>query len=65
MKHSKEEIMGALKVIMDECASHGDCRNCPLFDDGKGRGTCKLRCGEAPAVWDLFEHEPEIWRAFN
>lgn len=65
MKHSKEEIIGALKIIKDECASHGECEKCPLFYDENGRRTCKLHCGKVPSIWELNEHEPETWRAFK
>lgn len=60
MKHSKEEIMGALKVIKDECEAHyKSCFGCPFYGS-----RCEV-CRETPRAWKIDKPEPEIWRAFK
>lgn len=64
MKHTKEEIVAALKVIKEECASQNGatCIPCSFFIEGKG---CIIG-NKLPQNWDIVDIEPEkIWRAFK
>lgn len=64
MKHTKEEIVAALRVIKDECASQNGaaCTLCPFFIKGKG---CSIG-NKLPQSWDIVDIEPEkTWRAFK
>ena len=56
MKHTKDEIINALKVIKEEC---GRCCSCPFCLDG----ACMII--RKPCDWDIADPEPEIWRAFK
>ena len=60
MKHTKEEIIGALKIIKEECEAHSNsCVDCPLYGHG---------CGvldDIPSGWSLADPEPKTWRAFR
>ena len=61
MKHTKEEIINALKVIRDECDGT-DCSYCPF---GHGENGCKLIYTD-PANWKIAElPPPETWRALK
>lgn len=61
MKHTKEEIIGALKVIKEECEAHPrSCIDCPLCVRG-----CEVAHNGIPSAWQIAELEPEIWRAFK
>ena len=60
MKHTKKEILDALKVIKEECAFADDCPLCP-FRRGEG---CAILGGN-PEDWTLAKEEPEAWRAFE
>lgn len=65
MKHTKEEIINALKVIKEECADHA-CLDCPFFVP-KQRDTassCRIK-NDAPQAWNITENKPETWRAFK
>lgn len=59
MKHTKEEIINALKIIQDECQNAGNCKYCPFGDSG---GHCIVN-EQAPSAWDIVEKE--TWRAFE
>ena len=59
MKHTKEEIVAALKVIRDECRNSEDCTLCPF---GNACYHCVLQDG-MPMYWDLEPEKP--WRAFK
>lgn len=64
MKHTKKEIIDALKIIKDECEEAG-CVNCPF---GREKTTYRYECvlnKELPEQWDLADEEPETWRAFK
>jgi hypothetical protein len=62
MKHTKEEIVAALKIIRDECRNSEDCMLCPF---GNACPHCILQDG-MPMHWDIVDVEPEkIWRAFK
>ena len=63
MKHTKEEIINALKVIKDECAEFDDdCQACPFYSYEDG---CKIANIE-PWKWKLAElPPPEKWRALK
>lgn len=64
MKHTKEEIVNALNVIKEECASQNgvSCNPCPFFINGKG---CSIG-SKVPQNWDIVDIEPEkTWRAFK
>lgn len=50
MKHTKEEIINALKVIKDECRGTS-CVDCSL---GNNVGDCRLSA-RSPAHWDIAE----------
>ena len=62
MKHTKEEIINALKVIKDECIG-SDCFKCPL---GNYRGECLITSNGNPEDnWKLNDTELETWRALK
>lgn len=66
MKHTKEEIINALKVIKEECRSHEECKKCPFCDDSIETPTiCMLDRRYAPGEWELNDIKPETWRAFK
>jgi hypothetical protein len=61
VKHTKEEIINALKVIKEECESQGiDCNACP-FCVNEG---CEI-VTRTPNNWELNATEPETWRALK
>lgn len=59
MKHTKKEILDALKVIKDECAFATSCHLCPF----RRAESCAI-LSEDPEDWTLAE-DPEVWRAFE
>lgn len=60
MKHTKEEIINALKVIQEECSRCDEgCFGCPFYKIG-----CIIN-NTAPSNWMLNTTEPETWRAFK
>ncbi len=61
MKHTKEEIINALKVIKDECENNSDCIDCPF---GAGNCNCKLK-EHVPSHWKIVELKPETWRVLK
>ena len=61
MKHTKEEIINALKVIEDVCRECITCDVCPL---GKENDVCRLD-ENIPACWDVAYNPPETWRALK
>jgi hypothetical protein len=61
MKHTKEEIINALKVIAEECESQGiACNACPFCINE----SCEVT-SRTPNNWELNVAEPETWRAFK
>ena len=61
MKHTKEEILNALKIIKEECY-HAACKECPF---GERDGGC-LTQDHVPESWSIEDEEPEqVWRAFK
>lgn len=60
MKHTKEEIINALKVIRDECQEAEECAKCPFSSQD---GDCKLE--EAPNTWAISDGKPPVWRALK
>jgi hypothetical protein len=61
MKHRKEEILNALKIIRDECEYHVEgCGACPFYVNH----TCMIKIG-VPSGWRLNNDIPELWRAFK
>ena len=67
MKHTKEEIINALKVIKDECDSHNcgnecedSCEECCFSNFQLG---CVFR-EKYPFRWKINEKE-DVWRAFK
>lgn len=61
MKHTKEEIINALKVIRDVCRECITCDVCPF---GKKNDICLLD-EHIPDNWDITEEYPEVWRALK
>ena len=62
MKHTKEEIINALKVIKDECREQYGCNNCPFGNDA---ARCKVK-GTSPIDWNIAElPPPQTWRALK
>lgn len=62
MKHTKEEIINALKVIKDECKGHCHCDACPFYTGVVG---CKVK-KTSPIDWEIAElPPPETWRALK
>jgi hypothetical protein len=62
MKHTKEEIINALKVIKDECKEAESCLNCPF---GNLERECLVQEGHVPEDWEINEEPPETWRALK
>ena len=61
MKHTKEEIINALKIIKEECEYHAiGCGTCPFYVNH----TCMVKIG-VPIIWRLNNDIPETWRAFK
>ena len=65
MKHTKKEILDALKVIRDECAEAERCSKCPFGMDHTVNGSACRLDESAPSCWDISDEEPEVWRAFK
>ena len=65
MKHTKKEILDALKVIKEECAEAKLCSKCPFGMDHTVNGSsCRLD-ESAPEGWKIAGEKPEtVWRAF-
>lgn len=62
MKHTKEEIINALKVIKDECNQTSECDDCPFADKNNN---CAFST-EVPPDWEIAElPPPEKWRALK
>ena len=62
MKHSKEEIINALKIIKDECASYEDyCYKCPFYNEQYD--CCEITDGGGfPSDW-IINDTTERWNA--
>lgn len=63
MKHTKEEIVNALKVIKDECEDHPVCAACPFWSP-EANPKCMVSY-QYPEDWKINNAEPELWRAFK
>lgn len=62
MKHTKEEILIALKVIKDTCEeSHCKYNECPFSTDDY---VCGINERE-PEDWDTIDTVPPVWKAFK
>lgn len=61
MKHTKEEILNALKIIKDECKGI-DCKDCPFLNDEDNN--CRIQ-NDPPASWKIKVETEETWRAFK
>lgn len=64
MKHTKKEILDALKIIKEECEGD-ECNTCPF---GRKKSNLTYECvllHTLPEEWDIADDEPEIWRAFK
>ena len=63
MKHTREEILNALGVIMDVCKETGEklegCYSCPFYVNEE----CMIMCRK-PESWSLND-KGAIWRAFK
>lgn len=67
MKHTKEEIINALKVIKDECESHNCGNECECGCDECCFNNYNLGCVISemfPSDWRINEIQEE-WRAFK
>lgn len=62
MKHSQDEIVNALKVIMETCDESKCCVNCPLRHK-LSPDKCYVS-SYRPERWNL-EPTEVVWRAFN
>lgn len=63
MKHTKKEILDALKVIKDVCADTESCSRCPFGKDNT-ISSCRIT-RVVPADWDIDDEEQETWKAFK
>jgi hypothetical protein len=63
MKHTKEEIINALKIIKGECEDHPVCNICPFWSPGSVP-ECQVS-NQYPEDWKINNAEPELWRAFK
>ena len=64
MKHTKEVIITALKVIKDEC-EETECGDCPFGHKSNPISRCRLKISN-PALWEIAEIPPEkTWRALK
>lgn len=52
-----EEVLGALHMIKQVCASRQDCAECPFYDN-----ICIIQ-SHAPQEWKI--KEGTVWRAFE
>lgn len=64
MKHTKEEIVNALKVIKEECLSASRCIDCPFYNHHNTLEACRFLTNP-PSMLQINETEPEAWRAFK
>lgn len=64
MKHTKKEIINALKVIQEECLSAPRCIDCPFYNHHNTVEACRLLV-KRPSMLQINETEPETWRAFK
>lgn len=62
MKHSQDEIVNALKVIMETCEEAKCCVSCPLRHKFSSDKCYVSSC--RPDKWKL-EPTEVVWRAFN
>lgn len=62
MKHTKEEIINALKVIKDECRDNPTCSTCPFWIPDSDKG-CKIL--DDVETWELNVPDTGVWRAFK
>ena len=62
MKHTREEIVNALKVIKEECTDHPRCGTCPFWIQDRGNG-CQIQT--EVETWEINSAQPELWRAFR
>ena len=56
MKHTREEILKALRVIKETCEEYEDCEVCPLFTND----TCNVT-RRRPEKWEINDNV-EVWR---
>ena len=67
MKHTREEILDALKVIKETCDDFDCCNACPFYkftESLNWNASCAIRDqNETPADWELRENH-DVWRAF-
>lgn len=61
MKHTQQQILDALKVIIDTCKEHGRCTECPLYTKHDPVTQCSLRA-DNPTNWKL-NNADKVWRA--
>lgn len=61
MKHTKEDIVNALKVINEECKANTTCATCPFWDPDDFR--CRIQ--DDVGTWKISSPQPELWRAFK
>lgn len=61
MKHTKEEILNALKIIKDECKDI-DCEDCPFLNDENN--VCCIQ-DDPPSSWKIKVETEQTWRAFK
>lgn len=62
MKHTKEEIVNALKVIKDTCRDNTSCATCPFWNAGETK-RCMIK--DDVETWEIADPEPKLWRAFK
>lgn len=59
MVYTQEEIINALKIIKETCASINSCQKCPFYN-----GACYINRTQ-PEHWNIINEQPAIWRAFQ
>lgn len=64
MKHTKEEILNALRIIQDECTDVS-CDNCPFGVRTKNAYGCMFKTDEMPDEWRIKSEKESAWRAFE
>lgn len=64
MKHTKEEILNALRIIQDECTDVV-CDDCPFGVRTKNTYSCMFKIDENPDDWRIKSEEESVWRAFE
>ncbi len=62
MKHTKEEVVNALKVIKEECLDNPTCSTCPFWNSVDIK---KCMVQEPVETWEIKDPELETWRAFK